>query len=212
MPVALVIAPFHDRATEITSECARIAVEILEENGFHVYTLEKDDATRDKLEEFLRKHPETRLIIYMGHGDEDKLLGQLPQGEVNPLIDLTNVDLLAGKVVVAVACLSGRRLGMSAIAHDAKAYLGWDDLVYIALPVEGVRNYQADFMRALLAPVITVAKHRTFSEAKRNFEEVCDYYINLYEQNKWKFWDVFKRFMEHNKNHFVIHGEEYGSL
>jgi hypothetical protein len=66
------------------------------------------------------------MLVHYDHGNETELIGA--NGE--PVIDLTNTELLSGREVYCMNCLSAKVLGARAYSdYGCKAYWGYTDVV-----------------------------------------------------------------------------------
>ena len=110
--------PRFDEATQYSYEaCLRLAEAL---GGLQTRLLE-DDATRSNFEGEI---PHDDVFIFYNHGERDRLLAQ---GGQSNLLDLSNVDLVAGKTVY-MACLSADTLGVEVWKRDG-TYWGNTEIV-----------------------------------------------------------------------------------
>ena len=118
------------------------------------FHLDKSKSTRRRFEGMIRKvSPD--LILLNGHGTESYVLGHNNES----LVDLNNVDLLSGKTIHAMSCHSARKLGPVAVAHGAKAYLGYDQPFFASRMDDKISNPLEDTTAALfLDPAFTAQK------------------------------------------------------
>jgi hypothetical protein len=95
-------------------------------------------ATRGSVDAALQTNPD---LLYFGHGQPDSLSG---------LVDIANVSAARGRVVMAFACSSARRLGVDAVRPDigVRAYLGWTRPVL----VPAGRNHDSEVLRPWVVP------------------------------------------------------------
>jgi hypothetical protein len=105
----LVIAPRYDDVTVVTSVwCERLVVD-LQASGHAVDVRIRDDAAIELATEVLQS---SQLVIFFGHGDFDRLLGQPRQaGEIPRLLDLPSIAGFEGRPIYAVACNALATLG-----------------------------------------------------------------------------------------------------
>ena len=165
--------------------------------GWEVQVLRADDAIRPNFEHMVKEwNPD--LIVYIGHGMQGKLLGQCPRCWDEPLLDIKNVDLLRGRKIVAIACYGGT-LGKDAIAAGAEMYVGFMDLVYVG-GWEPDHNYVADFVATFMNIIINTAKEMEPKEILEDYVRLCNYYISLYNERKWEFYETYAMYMEHNRD------------
>jgi hypothetical protein len=85
----------------------------------------RNQVTRAEVEASI---PGASLVLYVGHGEADALVG------ATRLIDVDNIRLAAGSLFVAIACHSAARLGPQAILHGVDAYLGWETWLTLLTP------------------------------------------------------------------------------
>lgn len=72
------------------------------------------------------------LIVADGHGDPSSLTGQ---GLQEVLRACTNNQVLSGKTVCTVSCLTGQNLGPDSRQKTAKAYIGWvNEFTWVVSP------------------------------------------------------------------------------
>ena len=203
--LALLIAPYYDMATSITSIAERTLIELLQSEGMTVLTLEGPEATYDNLVQVL-KPGYIELVVYLGHGLDDAWIGQQPSPR--PLLTADEAGLLSGSIVVAIACNSLKYLGNLAVTKKAKAYLGFLDLVLC--PVTDLsmadRNYAADFVRTFIHPVVALIQGRSVSQAVLEFQDLCYYYADLYATKRYDFWEFHSFAMMHNAENFSYAG------
>lgn len=201
---ALLIAPYYDKATELGGIVERSLIPLLQSEGMTVLTLEGEECTYDNLVEILREPLEAGyqlcdLIFYIGHGLDDVWLGQIP--EERPMLTTEDVWLLKDAVVVAVSCNTLKYLGNVAVTRGgAKAYIGFIDLVLTPMTTDKIstRNYQADFARTLMQPVVTLVQGRAVKDAIVEFQDQCYYYAQLYSEKQYELWEFHSFCMIHN--------------
>jgi len=91
------------------------------EIGWRVTDLEADQATRINLEATLiNENP--LYFTGVGHGNEDTYTGQ--ELEILLAVGL-NEEIMSGRVVYLLSCLTGVALGPALIANKCKAFLGY---------------------------------------------------------------------------------------
>jgi hypothetical protein len=87
----------------------------------NVILLEREGATRENFEKALQEHPEA-TICFEDHGSEDCLCAQ---DGMTCVLDTSNVEKVAGKIVFTMACLSAAKLGAVAYARYGCVYVGY---------------------------------------------------------------------------------------
>jgi len=106
-------------------------IELAQEKGIKVWNLEGERANRKEVESIIKKRKPS-LVFLNGHGDDGAVAGH--NNEV--LIEAgDNEDILASKIVYALSCKSGKKLGPESIKKGATVYIGYDDdFVFITNP------------------------------------------------------------------------------
>jgi len=208
---ALLIAPYMDRVTSVSSIVERALIDYLQSEGMTVLTLEGEEATYENLEKILKPPLEhgfqmADLIVYTGHGLDDAWLGQQPKER--PLLTADEAGLLHDSIVVAISCNTLKYLGNVAVTKKARAYLGFTDLVLCPITDELVadRNYKADFIRTFMHPIVTLVQGRTVADAVKEFQDLCYYYADMYGTKRFLLWEFHAFAMIHNANNFSYAG------
>lgn len=117
----LITRPNYDKETAyIHSFSKGIVIIAKEDKDIHMTELEGPKATKVNLENALKKS-QSKLVFLNGHGDETVVLGHKDE----PILTESNVNLLNGKIVYALACESLAVLGKIAIEKGVKAYIGY---------------------------------------------------------------------------------------
>ena len=150
------------------------------------------------------------LVVYLGHGANDRLYGQLPMGLVVPLVQIPTNWLLRGTVTVAYACDAGNALGPSA---PSRAFFGATDPYSVALTYPE-HDYMADFIDTWkVIPEALIAGHTT-GEALSLYQARCTQYINLYAQHlqDWPNAATFQQFLTTNRDSFKVFGDAGAKL
>ena len=193
----MILAPFYDFPTATSSTAARSLIDFLKSEGMSVTLLEGDNARYENLVDELNKQ-EFALILYFGHGTTQEWMGQVPYKE-RVLVNLENAGDLSGAIVVAISCSTLSRLGARAVTQKAKGYLGFQD--WVACPVverRYTRNYRADFIRTFMKMTVSLVQGADLHTAVEDFKEQCHSYRDLYQKEKWDFWDYFSERMDYN--------------
>jgi len=209
---ALIVAPEHDYATEGSHRIAEIIMNILPEYDIEGILLQKKDAIRGKFETIVKEKRPT-LIVYLGHGDDDVLYGQIPPGDRTPMIeDTKNPDILKGTVTVAIACHSLNRLGSIAVFKGGcDIYIGSDS--YYFLPGnDEEHSYMDDFARCILALVIALVNGDSAKEALDQYRQLCEEYEAEYDKIGTPIALTARNWMMANRLSMGIRGEAAGGL
>jgi hypothetical protein len=115
----LAVRPLFD---EVTSYTYRWLGEVIE-TVKPVIDLKGSEAVRERFVETVEKY-DPSMIIHYDHGVEDGWIGN----DTGKIVDLENVELLAGREIYTLNCLSARKLGVEAFKKGAKAYWGFVDV------------------------------------------------------------------------------------
>jgi len=106
----------------------------------------------------------------------------------------SNVDLLKGTIVMAVACYSASKLGEYAIKYGADCYIGETDL--LMFPTDS-KNSQDMFGEVQLTLFENILLGRTVAESEQEMSKLEDTYIRKYKQTKYLalpfLWNKLKR-------------------
>ena len=119
------IRPRFEEVTEITFEEAQDAIDYLKSKGETILDLAVQDAVREKTEATLKENPDANVAHY-DHGNETSWVGN----DERAVLDLNNVELLAGRECYCDNCSSAKTLGVEAWKRKAKAYWGYNDIFY----------------------------------------------------------------------------------
>lgn len=116
----------------------------------------------------------------------------------------TNIDLLKGSMVIAVACHSASQLGKCAVNYGVKTYVGEDDL--LMFPVDSM-NSQDMFGELQLVMFKELLLGKSIYEAERTMSELEDSYIRKYKKVKYValplLWNKIHRKVLGNKNAMI---------
>jgi hypothetical protein len=106
-------------------------IKLAEEKGIKVWNLEGERANRKEVESILKKRKPS-LVFLNGHGNDGAVAGH--NNEI--LVEVgDNENVLDSKIVYALSCKSGKKLGPQSIEKGANCYIGYDDdFVFIADP------------------------------------------------------------------------------
>jgi len=119
---AILCRPRFDEPTQHSFAFAGEILQWCRQAGISVIELAEADAIRAKVAGELAKGVD--LFIFYDHGDEDALIGQ----DEKAVIDLENAELLAGKEVFTLACLSAKELGPE-VWSKGGTYWGYTEVV-----------------------------------------------------------------------------------
>lgn len=206
---ALILSSLDTLPTTITALGAERIAKALREKGVEVFQLDIWKCVNPlfQLQNWINK-PD--LVVYLGHGANDRLFGQLPGGLVFPLVEVLTKELLRDTITVAYACESGRVLGPEA---PSRAYFGAVEPYYVALTyVE--HDFMADFFETWKVIPQALVEGKTAKEALDLYVKKCTEYINLYglHLNDWQGAEEFKQFLTQNRDSFRLFGDAGAKL
>lgn len=113
MPVALLIAPVFDAITVYSYDWSCEVKAMMLFKGYNVIDIGGRKVKRSEVESnLINTNPD--IVVFYDHGNEEQLFGS----ESEVIIDRNNVNLLSGKILYTMACLSGKRLGVLVWKND----------------------------------------------------------------------------------------------
>ncbi len=116
----------------------------------------------------------------------------------------TNINLLKGSIVFAIACHSASMLGKCAINYGVNAYIGEDDL--LMFPVDSM-NSQDLFGDMHLAMLKELLLGKSVQEAEKTMSELEDVHIRKFKKIKYVslplLWNKIHRKVLGNKNAMI---------
>jgi hypothetical protein len=119
----LVIRPKFDEVTEYSYRWGDDPVNLLKQANYGVVDLRGRPVTKAEVKQAIeRDDPE--IVVHYDHGEEDGWLGS-PTERVMTSAD---AQLLSGRVVYTMNCLSAKKLGVEAWKNKAKVYVGYIDV------------------------------------------------------------------------------------
>lgn len=209
---AMIVAPKHDLATKGGHKVAKMLERILQKRGIGTIFMGESDATRETVAgQIDQQHP--TLIIYVGHGEQDLLYGQVPPGDQIPMVeDQENPELLRDTVAVAIACKSLALLGSVAVFKGGcNIYIGSEDIYYLPESL-GERDYHEDFARCILAMLLSLLQGDSAKDAMSEYRALCKDFEQQYEEMGTPTAMTMKNWMEINRKGMGIRGEAAGGL
>lgn len=145
------------------------------------------------------------LIVYLGHGANDRLYGQLPMGLAVPLVQVLTAYLLSGTITVAYACDCGQALGP---ASPSRAFFGATQPFSVALTYPE-HDYMSDFIDTWKVIPEALVKGITTGDALSLYVARCTQYINLYAQHStdWSEAPTYQQFLTQNRDSYRLFGD-----
>lgn len=206
---ALILYSLDSLPTTITALGGERIADALAQMGVDVYRLDiwKCGQPLFQLQNWINK-PD--LVVYLGHGGNDRLYGQLPGGLAWPLVEVLTAELLRGTITVTYACESGRELGPKS---PSRAYFGATEPYYVALTYPQ-HDFMADFFETWMVIPRALVQGKTAGEALRLYQEKCTEFINLYglHLQDWQGAEEFRRFLTQNRDSFRVFGDAGAKL
>lgn len=204
MTKALILYSMDSLPTTITALGGDAIAKMLTSKGVEVFQLDMWKCVNPlfQLQNWMNK-PD--LIVYLGHGADDRLYGQLPGGLVVPLVEVLTKELLRDTITVTYACESGRELGSKA---PSRAYFGATEPYYVALTYPQ-HDFMSDFFETWKVIPQALVEGKTAGEALELYKRKCTEYINLYGQHllDWQGAEEFKQFLTQNRDSFKVFGD-----
>ena len=201
---ALILYSLDSLPTTITALGAERIADALARMGVDVYRFDVWKCTQPlfQLQNWLNK-PD--LIVYLGHGADDRLFGQLPLGLAIPLVDVLTDELLRGTITVTYACESGRVLGPKA---PSRAYFGSVEPYYVALTYPQ-HDFMSDFFETWKIIPVALVQGKTASDALELYKAKCSEFISLYglHLRDWDGAEEFQQFLTQNRDSFRVFGD-----
>ena len=200
---ALILYSLDSLPTTITALGGDRIAKALESLGVEVFQLDIWKCVQPlfQLQNLINK-PD--LIVYLGHGANDRLFGQLPWGLAIPLVDILTDELLRGTITVTYACESGRVLGPKA---PSRAYFGSVEPYYVALTYPQ-HDFMTHFFETWKVIPQALVEGKTAGEALSLYVKKCTEYINLYglHLRDWDGAEEFQQFLTQNRDSFRLFG------
>lgn len=121
--ILLITRSKHDATVRYLFYWAGKIIDLAGSKGIKVLKLDEKRANRKEVSGMLKK--KNPLLVFLnGHGNDDRVTGYnnevlLAAGE--------NEQLLTSKIVYALSCRSGKKLGIKSIEAGSLGYIGYDD-------------------------------------------------------------------------------------
>lgn len=187
MNKALIIYPC-DSSTDFLQEIINQIAELME------VVVERPDATIEAHEKCIHLIQETsiKLIIFMGHGQSDKLLGANSSNNNKEyqlyrekgFINRDNISIFSGKSVIALSCNSNEKIGKMAIENGAKVFVGFGYIPtdwYVEVEeVSHLEPKEVEEFNAILVNVVSkslnycIHHNFTFSQFEKLFKVIVN--------------------------------------
>lgn len=201
---ALILYSLDSLPTTITALGGDRIAKALESLGVEIFQLDiwKCVSSLFQLQNWINK-PD--LVIYLGHGANDRLYGQLPLGLAFPLVEVLTDELLRDTITVTYACDSGRELGPKA---PSRAYFGAVEPYYVALTYPE-HDFMLDFFETWKVIPQALVQGKTAGEALQLYKAKCTEFINLYglHLRDWQGAEEFQQFLTQNRDSFKVFGD-----
>jgi len=201
---ALVLAPYTgELVLESSNTLAKVIAEAFVREGYQVHILDGKNAVRKNLP--VEKYD---AIAFCGHGEDNALLGS----DGRRLFDDENASYFSGSVVVAIACLSGKWLALTAVSKTARAYVGFNDLAVLPFSTDA-HNYLGDFIRTFMVIPLALLDGYTVNQAVSEFKSLCYEYREAYDSNKYdEFAGTMSNWMDWNAGAVKYEGAPFTRL
>jgi hypothetical protein len=200
----LIISPSIFAPADISAPMAEKVYNVYNLKGGNVEILEGIFATRIPI--ITKLQEDYDLIIYMGHGQADRICGENPFCDA---IGMSDLHLFEGKIVVcAPACEVGKVLGPASIQNGARTFIGATTSMYGAWP-EYDHNYYADwreYFEMLYKGLLT----ETTNDAVQMYKNRASNFIELYKskEGEWPNADWYINATYVNRDRLEIFGDK----
>ena len=171
--IFLITRPKYDETTHYLFYWSEKAIELAKRKGIQVLDLQKERANEKELTSIVKKK-EPYFIFLNGHGSSNSITGH--NSEV--LIKTGNNEkLLKSKIVYALSCQSGKRLGPKSVKNGTVAYIGYNDYFVFVFDQEKISKPLDDSIAKLfLEPsnqiAIGILKGNKIKEAYRKSQRL----------------------------------------
>ena len=214
-PTIVLCAPLHDVATSMTFYMANAIDEYFTKKKYRVIRIL--NPTANKYGFLLSLIYKPALILYLGHGVEDALVGDVVSYYSGfPFVHKRWSRWLKNTIVFTYACLSGKDLGREAIRNGALAYFGAKDVMFAALNLPE-HDYLNDFIDIWSSGVIALLEGKTTGEAydiiqSRGEEYLAKYEKMMEDKDKYPNADWFYYALRWNLDVYQLLGDENATI
>ncbi len=166
MATLLITRPLFDHTTHYLFHWSKTIINFAKTKKNKVIDVKEDRVNKKTFDSVLRKM-NPNLVLLNGHGEKDVVLGQ---NNEPILIAGENEDLLAGRIIYALACKSAQILGKKSIESGAIAYIGYkEDFLFYTNSSYSARPLDDPRAKMFLEPSnlisISLLKSHTTQEA-----------------------------------------------
>ena len=163
----------HDWVMTVINQASRYGINVTNLDGWMAnrYRLETNIASKDPI-----------FVWLNGHGNENQLGGQ--DNEI--ILDLSNNDMLSGRVCYAFSCLTALELGPSSIAKGCLSYIGYSDefvFLYDTRATPLTDDYAKWFMWAGNEIGLSLLRGETTGQAYANSQALFDAAIRYWSES-----------------------------
>jgi len=171
----------HEWMVRFTYHWAQLIINKAEELGMKAIDLQRENYNRKKLKTAILEN-DPFFIFGNGHGDSNLLRGYEDKAVLEAC---ENDELLSGRIVYSLACMTGKVLGQSAINKGCSSYIGYGmDFTFIARDplVDDPLNddFARGFMEASNQIPLTILDGGTSGQAYQNSQRVFDKWIEYW--------------------------------
>jgi len=153
--ILLITRPKHDATLHYLFNWVKEIIELANKKGIKILDLKQKRANKKELTSIMPKK-QLCFVFLNGHGDVDRVNGYNDE----TLIKVgENEKLLESKIVYALSCKSGKRLGPESIKKGAESYIGYDDdFIFFFDPEKMNRPLEDNVAKLFLYPSNHVAR------------------------------------------------------
>jgi len=174
--------------------------------------LQGDAAIGSKFEDAVMSL-DASLVVGVGHGNADTWVGQYIEAESGYSVLLTpaNADLMVGRVVYLLSCLTAQELGPEIVNRGGMAYAGYnEEFVWTTADPShpATDRLAAPFARvSTMFPKVLIGG-KTVKEAKDKAIEVFNQEIERWEQSTDPYAREVTKWLLWNRDAFTVLGDE----
>ena len=192
----LITRPRYELVTHYLYFWSQIIIDEAKQRNISVIDLDKEKATKNKVESYLKKQQPT-IVIFNGHGNDTCVTGQ---DEESLIESGKNSHLLKDKIVYMRSCDSGKILGPQVIKEGAKAFIGykelfrfWTDNNFIQKPLKD--TFAQPFFETSNQVALSLIKGKTAEESHEdslmNYERTISKLLTSNSENSFEVADLF---------------------
>lgn len=176
----LVIAPFHDYATYLSTQAVKRLKKWMDKKGIDYDAPNPLFTSRTFINQYAQRGYD--LVCYYGHGLTDRLGGGFIY--LYPIFDINNIGLFKDSIIYTMSCLSGKELGRNAVKKGIKTYFGQTVKYFVFLP-DFEYNYLEDWYELInMIPKALMSGSTTRRAMEKYEKHANNLHIKYMRKNK----------------------------